>query len=164
MNKLRIVMLHVSAIDYGTHFVVINRKGRHSSRLKRSDTGTISDSELSRIKRRIRWARAIKRMMSGLQSDIRRKHVDPWELKIKTWQKSIWLRQRDSQRTKHSSRFFTTESRPNWDRACECMLRQYYNRVVRKQRHLSDPWQLWAETVSQNHNRKEQHRGQGSDL
>lgn len=155
MPKLRIVMLHVSAIHCRTHYVVIDRNGRQSSRLKHSDTGTLTEQQLSRVKRRIKWHRAIRGMMTRLQNSCRRRHVDEWDSKLQTWQKSIWLREKHSRRKKHGRRFFTIESRPNWDRAYECMLRQYYNRVVRKQRHANDPWVLWVETVARNHNRKE---------
>lgn len=164
MPRLRLVMLHVSAVDYGTHYVVIDRNGRQSSRLKHADTGTLTDQQLSRIKRRIRWRFAIWKMMRQLQNaNARQRHVDEWDVKVKTWQNSMSLRQKDSQRKRHGRRFFTTECRPNWDRAYECMLRQYYNKVVRKQRHNDDPWSLWAETVSRNHNRKERQNESRND-
>lgn len=163
MPKLRIVMLHVSAIDYGTHYVVVDRNGRPRRRLYDADTGPLSsdqketvDRVISKIERRIRRRRVFGKLLSRLNSRGKRRRADEWEIKIATWQKSIWLREKHARRKSSGVRFFTRDSRPDWERAYECMLRQYYNKVVRKRRHWSDPWAIWSETVSRNHNRKEQ--------
>lgn len=163
MPKLRLVMLHVSAIDYGTHYVVVDRNGRRSSRLSHRDTGPSSADRRRRITRRIKWSRAIRRMMQTLQNRTRRKCVNEWEIKFQTWQKSLVLRERHRRPKQEGARFFTRHSRPDWEMAYECMLRQYYNKVVRKERHTNDPWSLWAETVSQNHNRKEHRNESGKE-
>lgn len=163
MRKLRVVMLHVSAIDYGTHYVVVDRNGRARRRLCDNDTGPLfSDSRekvdraIRRIERRIRRRRVFGRLLARLNHKTWRSYGNEWEIKLQTWQKSIWLREKHSRRQTIGVRFFSRDSRPDWDRAYECMLRQYYNKVVRKQRHASDPWAIWMETVSRNHNRKEQ--------
>lgn len=156
MPNRKLVMLYVSAIDYGTHYAIINRNGRRTSRLKHDDTGPMSKNEVKRLKRRIGWNRLAVKMMTSLNNKARRKQRTEWDVKIATWQQSIWLREKHHSRTRVGRRFFSDETRPNWERSYECMLRQYYNKVVRKNRHRTDPWALWTETVSRNHNRKEQ--------
>jgi hypothetical protein len=155
MPRTKIVMLHVSAIDCGTHYVIINRNGRRTGKLKHDDTGPMSESQLRRQKRRIGWDRIACKMVAGLLGKARRKQKSEWDKKIETWQKSISLRVKHTRPAAVGKRFFSDDSRPDWCRAFECMLRQYYNKVVRKKRHAADPWALWSETVSQNHNRKQ---------
>lgn len=154
MAKLRLVMLRLAAIDYGTHYIVIDKNGRRSSRFSHGDTGPPTGHLRKKITRRIKWSRAIRRMTNTLQNRIRQRSVDKWNIKFANWQRTLILRQRHRPKYK-ASRSFTQHSRPDWQMAYECMLRQHYNKIVRKQRHMNDPWSLWAETVSQNHNRKE---------
>jgi len=159
MKTPRLVMLHVTAIDQGTHFVVINKKGNKSSFLRHGDTGRFSDDEIARLTKKLEWRAAFQRMRSSLNKRVDVSVMSDWERKFRTWQHSLKLRAKYERAPKQNRRYYTHESRPNWERAAECMLMSYYNRVIRKQRNSADPWRRWAETVSKNHNRKERCRG-----
>lgn len=158
MSTPRVVMLHVTAIDYGTHYVVINRKGSRASVLRESDTGELSHKSKERIEHRLQWKSAFQRMLNTQNKRVDVSELCEWERKFRTWQASINLRKKHDRMPRQNKRYFTHESRPDWDRAAQCMLWSYYNRVVRKRRHDSDPWARWAETTSKNHNRKERCR------
>jgi hypothetical protein len=162
MSTPRLVMLHVTAIDHGTHYVVINRKGMKSSILRDSDTGEFSARRKERITSRVQWRAAFQRMLNTQNKRCDVSAMSEWERKCRTWQASLNLRAKHDRMPRQNKRYFTQESRPNWDRAAQCMLWSYYNRVLRKRRHDVDPWARWAETTSKNHNRKERCRVSGN--
>lgn len=161
MTTPRLVMLHVTAIDYGTHYVVINRSGKKSAVVRRKDTGQFSPECVARLTKKLQWRAAFQRMRNALCKRVDVSAMCDWERKFRTWQHSLKLRARYERAPKQNKRYFTDDARPDWERAAECMLMSYYNRVVRKQKHAADPWLRWAETTSKNHNRKERCRGIG---
>lgn len=159
VNTPRVVMLHVTAVDYGTHYAVVNRSGKKTSCLKVRDTGRLSRKRIASIESTIQWKWAFSRMRALQAKRCEQGERQEWEQKFNTWQHSLRLRSKYERAPRKNNRYFTDNSRPNWERAAECMVMSYYNRVMRKNRHAKDPWVLWAETCSKNQNRKERCRG-----
>lgn len=81
-----------------------------------------------------------------------------WGVKIDTWIKATRLRQIDKSRPREGKRYFSNESRPDWNAAIKCMRFSHRSRLNRKARHSQNPWLTWSETCSKNHNRKERNR------
>lgn len=85
---------------------------------------------------------------------------DGWDKRCDTWLRCLYSRSMDKwgKRVAVRKRFFNERSRPTWDAACKMMIYQFHNKGLRKAKSQSNPWMVWADCCSRNHNRKERNR------
>jgi len=152
LRKLERVTLYAVNIGRGK-LRLITRSGQRIGTAQRADFGKPSREVVSDLM----WDLAIRRMLNRFSKQIAyaqsTAEKDPWDRKVDTWM--TCLKGRYPARRASGRRFFSSDKRKTWDDAISCMRFQYKNMLARK-RLMSDPWNLWAETVSRNHRRKAQ--------
>ena len=153
---MRFVTVTLTAADDGGRLTLYDANGRKvgsvpSDLARQADATRLND---------ILWDRKLKAMciVNLKAKEHSGRDSGAWGAKIDTWTKAIRLRQIDRRRPREGRRYFSHESRPDWKSAITCMQFAHRNRLKRKQRHSANPWLVWAETCSKNHNRKERNR------
>jgi hypothetical protein len=153
---MQFVTVTLTAADDGGRLTLYDANGRKvgsvpSDLARQADTARLND---------ILWDRKLNAMciVNLKAKEHAGRESGDWGTKIDTWIKAIRLRQIDRRRPREGRRYFSSDSRPDWKSAITCMQFAHRNRLKRKQRHSADPWLVWAETCSKNHNRKERSR------
>jgi hypothetical protein len=151
---MRYVTVTLSATLKGDRLVLRDKNGKKVGAMNSCRVGLMK----AKARKRLKWEFAIKRMVAYLSQKKDRKTLSGWERKFQTWAMSLQFRRHDLKRARKNKRFYSVESRPNWECSFKCMQFQHRRRVYRKLKNETDRWRVWCETCSKNHNRKARNR------
>lgn len=152
---MQFVTVTLTAAEIGGRLTLYDANGRKVGSVAKEIARPADEECLAEIL----WTRKLQAMtVINLRFQQPSNHKSDWDRKLDNWRLCIRFRQNDKRREREGKRYFSAQSRPNWNAAIKCMQFAHRNRLKRKQKHLSNPWLLWAETCSKNHNRKERNR------
>lgn len=98
------------------------------------------------------WSLAANGWMGANHNKRTRVSQSQWERKASNWLQSIRHRRNRTRpsRIRKTDREYVRFSRVSWNHALDCMEYQHKNRTYKERARRSNPWLVWAETVSGN--------------